>query len=152
MIIGIDPGLGGALAFLSDSLELINLVDMPVMNLRKGRKQVNAVQLAKEIKSVFTEGVCYLESVSSMPKQGVSSVFSFGMSYGIVQGVLGALQIPIILVTPTSWKKRANLLGKDKEASLTLAQQLYPQASLARKKDHGRAEAILIARFGGDRR
>ena len=83
-----------------------------------------------------------------MPGQGVASMFNFGMGYGIIQGVVSALGIPYELVTPQSWKKRAGLIGKDKDNARTMAQQLYPDAPLGRKKDIGRADALLIARFG----
>src|SRR5690606_16808140 len=91
----------------------------------------------------------YVERVSAMPGQGVSSMFNFGMGYGVIQGVLASLGIPYTLVTPQTWKKRAGLAGKDKDNARTLAQQLCPEAPLGRKKDIGRADAILIARFGG---
>jgi crossover junction endodeoxyribonuclease RuvC len=149
MRIGIDPGVSGAIAILDS--ESVTTFDMPTMT--SGKKQmVNAAELAKLLESYRRQregGVCiYLEQVSAMPGQGVSSMFNFGVSFGIVQGITGALQIPMILVTPQSWKKRAGLLKKDKDAARTLAQQLYPAAPLGRKKDIGRADAILIARFG----
>jgi crossover junction endodeoxyribonuclease RuvC len=75
-------------------------------------------------------------------------MFSFGVSYGVVQGVLASLFIPYILVRPAEWKKRAGLIGAEKDKARTIAQQLYPQAELARKRDVGRADAILIARHG----
>src|SRR5690606_2041087 len=90
----------------------------------------------------------YVEKVGAMPGQGVSSMFNFGMGVGVLQGVLAACGIPYFLVTPQSWKKRASLSGKDKDMARTMAQQLYPSASLGRKKDIGRADAMLIARYG----
>ena len=146
MKIGIDPGISGAIAMLNDDDSLINVYDMPVMAGTGKRQQVNASELAKLLS--HSHGTSYLERVSAMPKQGVSSMFSFGTSYGIVLGVLAALQIPIVLVTPQRWKKTAGLTGKEKDMARTLAQQLYPEAELGRKKDIGRADAILIARFG----
>jgi len=85
-----------------------------------------------------------------MPGQGVSSVFSFGKSAGIIEGILAAEKIPMVLVTPQKWKKRAGIIGKEKDAARTLALQLYPQIAshLDRKKDVGRADALLIAHFG----
>ena len=155
--IGIDPGVSGAIAFLYDDLELRHVYDMPVMNLSAKKQQVNASEMGK----LFTEllwhdegtdhgryATAYVEQVHSMPGQGVSAMFNFGTGYGVIQGVLGALQIPMVLVSPAVWKKRAGLTGKEKDASRTLAQQLYPAAPLGRKKDIGRADAILIARFG----
>ncbi len=145
--IGIDPGLKGAIALLKDD-ELLAVYDMPVMAGTGKRQQVNAAELSR-ILSGYEISVAYLERVSAMPKQGVSSMFSFGTSYGIVIGVLATLSIPMVLVSPQSWKAKAGIRGKDKDYARTLAQQLYPSAELGRKKDIGRADAILIARFGG---
>lgn len=149
--LGIDPGLSGAVAALSeDDMRLISIMDMPTMSNGK-RKQVNPYELNRMMPRPG-EGLritAYLEQVSSMPRQGVASMFSFGVSYGIIQGVLASLGIPVTLVTPVKWKRRAGLIGKDKELSRTLAQRLYPRAELGKKKDVGKAEAILIARFGG---
>lgn len=150
--IGIDPGLSGALVQLRNSdMAVCDVADMPVMALTGKRNQVNAAELAKILRPWAEDGVtaAYLEQVGAMPGQGVSSMFGFGTSYGIVQGVLAALQIPMVLVTPQGWKKRAGIPpGSDKDKARTLAQQLYPEAPLGRKKDIGRADAILIARFG----
>ncbi len=156
MKVGIDPGLHGALALLKDNAQLVTVLDMPVMARGKGkREQVNAAELAK-ILSPWRQGhvgteyiTAYLERAASMPKQGVASMFSFGVSYGMALGVLAALGIPVVLVAPATWKGAAGLSKKPKDAARTLAQQLYPDASLGRKKDCGRADAILIARFGG---
>jgi crossover junction endodeoxyribonuclease RuvC len=152
MIIGIDPGISGALAFLDDKFCLLVCVDMPTMILNKSKNQVNAAELASIISSFSSSSgtIAHLERVAAMPGQGVVSMFNFGMAYGVVQGILGALRIPVILVSPVVWKKRAGLQGKDKDMARTVAQHLYPGASLARKKDIGKADAILIARFGGD--
>jgi len=147
MIVGLDPGISGAIAFLKDNLEFIAVFDMPTMPLSKSKNQVNAAALAKIIRLHPWPMTAYLEAVSAMPKQGVSSMFSFGTSYGIVQGVLAALDIPTVLIRPQVWKVRAGLRGADKDMARTLAQRLYPMAELSRKKDIGRADAILIARF-----
>ena len=146
MKIGIDPGISGAIAILQDDDSLINVYDMPIMAGTGKRQQVNASELVKILSQA--NGISYVERVSAMPGQGVSSMFSFGTSYGIVLGVLAALQIPVVLVTPQRWKKIAGLTGKEKDMARTLAQQLYPEAALGRKRDIGRADAILIARFG----
>ena len=149
MIIGIDPGLQGAIAVLGDNLGLFAVYDMPVMALSKGKNQVNAAGLATILREVLVPTVAYLEQVSAMPGQGVSGMFSFGTSYGIVQGVLAALRIPMVLVRPQAWKARAGLTGKDKDLARTLAIRLYPSAELSLKKHIGRADSILIARYGG---
>lgn len=150
--IGIDPGISGAVAILDSNLSLVTVYDMPTMPLSKGKNQVNAAALASKLKEstlvLRGDTTAYLEAVHSMPEQGVSSSFNFGVSYGVIQGVLAALNIPVVPVTPQTWKKRAGLVGKDKDHARTVAQQLYPQAPLERKRDIGRADAILIARFG----
>ena len=153
MRVGIDVGISGAIAFLNDDLSLVGVFDMPVMVLSAKKQQVNATELGKLFRfwlyDVPVENVtAYVEQVHSMPGQGVSAMFNFGTGYGVIQGVLGALQIPMVLVSPAVWKRRAGLTGKPKDASRTLAQQLYPAAPLGRKKDVGRADSILIARFG----
>jgi crossover junction endodeoxyribonuclease RuvC len=149
---GIDPGIEGALAWLREDFRLCDVVDMPVMMMSKTRRQVNAAELAKTLRSWKSESegglIAYLEYVASRPGAGVSGMFSFGVSYGIVQGILGALQIPMVLVTPAQWKKRAGLVGQPKDMARTLAQRFYPEWDLSRKKDIGQADAILIARFG----
>jgi len=147
--IGCDPGISGALALLDDNLALLDVLDMPTMALSKTKRQVNAAELAK-ILSKWKGATAYVEKVSAYPGQGVTAMFNFGMSYGTLLGVLAALQIPVVLVSPQSWKKKAGILGKEKDISRTKAQQLYPEADLARKKDCDRADSILIARFGGD--
>ncbi len=153
MRLGIDPGIGGALAWLNRNLEFVHVEDMPVMASTGKRNAVNAAELSKML--IRWRGVCqdepiiaYLEQVSAMPGQGVSSMFSFGTSYGIVQGVLAALQIPLILVTPVQWKRRAGLIGAEKDKARAIAQQLFPGVELSRKRDIGRADALLIARYG----
>lgn len=152
MRIGIDPGVGGAIALLNQQNQFLAVQDMPVMIITGKRQTVNAAALSK-ILTAWVEGIkepviCYLEQVSAMPGQGVSSMFSFGVSYGVVQGVLSALNIPFVLVTPQAWKKRAGLIHAEKDKARTTAQQLFPSADLSRKKDTGRADALLIARFG----
>jgi crossover junction endodeoxyribonuclease RuvC len=159
MKIGIDPGITGAIAVLKDDLTSWSpnfpypgLYDMPVMAMGK-HQQVNTAELAKILSGIAhkvdaVETTVYLEQVNAMPGQGVVSMFNFGMSYGAVLGVCGALMFPVVMVRPNAWKKTANLIGKPKEAARTLAQQLYPELDLSLKKHVGRADALLIARFG----
>ena len=150
MKIGIDPGNTGAIAILDAQDSVLSLFDMPCMALGKSDKQqVNPAELARILKSNWTvDAVVYLERVSSMPGQGVVSMFNFGMGFGIIQGVCAAISLPVHLVAPNVWKRKAGLIGSEKDAARTLAQQLYPEAMLGRQKDIGRADAILIARFG----
>lgn len=159
MIIGIDPGVTGAIAVLRSVREQqlkggieaeLTLYDMPLFTV--GTKQQTNPYVLSNILNEFRRSTAnvtvYLEQVSAMPGQGVSSMFNFGVSFGIIQGVLAGLGLPVVMVTPGAWKKRAKLIGKAKDEARTLAQRLYPAVNLSRKKDVGRADAILIARFG----
>jgi crossover junction endodeoxyribonuclease RuvC len=151
MRIGVDVGNTGALALLNDKSDVLAVVDMPIMALGKNKHQVNAVELARTIErwtGLYQGIVVYLEDVHTMPNQGVASSGNFMFGKGVIVGVVATLRLPMILVTPQSWKKRAGLIGKDKDYARTLAQQLYPTADLGRKKDIGRADALLIARYG----
>ena len=151
ILLGIDPGLSGALALYDTSEQTVEVIDMPVLELvRNGKKkgEVSAQALAnllagRGIKAAF------LERVNAMPGQGVTSVFSFGRSTGIVEGILAAYDIPTTLVTPQAWQKAVGQrAGKD--GSRERAMQLFPaQADLfQRKKDDGRSDAALIAYYG----
>lgn len=156
VIVGIDPGVTGAIALLDSSGTGggIAVYDMPTM--LRGRtskkQQVNAAELARIVRDCAPD-LAVVEQVNAMPRvgakagMGAASAFNFGHSFGVVCGVLAALGIETHYVTPQVWKKRAGLKGSDKEASRMRAVALWPQASLARKKDSGRAEALLIARF-----
>jgi crossover junction endodeoxyribonuclease RuvC len=152
MKIGIDPGVSGAIALLNSKGECLHVEDMPTMILNGKKQQVNAVELARMLERWHNLSkeplVAFLEAVSAMPGQGVSSMFNFGMGYGIVQGVLATQRIPFVLVRPQQWKKRAGLIGAEKDKARTIAQQLFPSVDLSRKKDIGRADAILIAKYG----
>ena len=152
ILIGIDPGITGAFAVLNaDTLELVMVEDMPVLQ-EKNKKRINAHQLIGLLNRWSTAQyhvrMIYLEKVHAMPKQGVTSMFSMGRSVGIIEGSLGALAKPLTYITPHTWKKRAGLIRTHKDQSRTRALELYPEAPLSRKKDHNRADAILIARYG----
>lgn len=151
MILGIDPGLSGAVAFLDVLNESIVVMDMPTVELQrngKTKREVSPVLLADMIAG---KGVtqAFVERVSAMPGQGVSSMFSFGRSLGVVEGVLAAYEIPTTLVTPQAWQKGMGVRS-GKDGSRERVMQLFPNYSelFARKKDDGRAEAVLIAKFG----
>lgn len=149
--IGIDPGLSGAIVVLEDDLPT-EWYRMPTMKTGSANR-VNAAALASIIRrTIFDdeETRAYVELVSSMPGQGVASMFSFGHSAGVIQGVLGAYKMPVKMVTPQSWKKRAGLIGKDKEAARTLAIQMWPNWRDLDKKGAGQAfaDAAFIALFG----
>ena len=147
--IGIDPGLTGALAFVRAG-HVLTCLDMPVETGAGNRRRVSAARLAHLLREqVERHGPCVaaLEAVAARPGQGVSSVFSFGRSLGVLEGVLAACAIPVAYYQPTAWKRALGLLGRPKDASLTRALELFPTAApwLMRKKDHGRADAILLA-------
>lgn len=162
--IGIDPGLTGALAlFAPGDDRVLALDDMPVSQKLSGKgQQVNAPGVRRLLESYVARArggpvSVLVERVAAMPgegkrKMGATSAFSFGFGAGIVEGVVCALGLPYAYVYPQTWKSRAGLLRKPKEAALTLAQQLYPDVGhmLTRKRDVGRADAILIARFGAE--
>ncbi len=150
MILGIDPGATGAIAFLwPDDFYMID--DLPIVD-----GIVNSSGLLTLLKKTrfpyipqtVTFHHAFVERAQSMPKQGIASTFKYGVGYGAILGVLAALQIPYTLVSPQKWKKVFGLIGKDKEASRALAIQWYPKAELHLKKHHGRSEALLIARWG----
>lgn len=152
MIIGIDPGKLGAIAILHDDLSYGNVFDIPTIATQNEKLQVNPYELAKILLSVEPVKMVYVESVHAMPDQGVVSMFNFGFSYGIAVGVCAGLFLPMRYIRPGVWKKKAGIPTgkKNKDYARTIAQQLYPEAPLAQKKDIGRAEALLIARYGGE--
>ena len=142
-IMGVDPGVSGAVAFYFPAHpKRIAVYDMPSIG-----KEVNCPMLT-EIIHQYAPEVAYVEAVHAMPKQGVSSSFNFGMSYGMARGVISACGVPTKLITPTKWKKEFNLTS-DKDQSRRLAILFWPEAGkFDRKKDDGRAEAALIALYG----
>lgn len=146
VIMGIDPGLSGAIAFyFQNEPTRVAVEDMPLAD-----GNISAALLADRIVT-FGPTYAVIESVSAMPGQGVVSMFNFGKAFGQAIGVIGALNIPLHFVTPRKWKAAYNL-GSDKEECRAKALMLFPScaASFARKKDHGRAEAALIAKYGSD--
>jgi crossover junction endodeoxyribonuclease RuvC len=143
-ILGIDPGLSGAVAFyFPEAPDRVIAEDMPV-----AAGMVDCATLAARIRQM-APGLAIIERVASMPKQGVSSTFKFGTAYGAVVGVLAALEIRTSLVTPQVWKKHFRLDDdKDKGRALALRTFAKTPEHFARKKDHGRAEAALLALYG----
>ena len=154
LIIGIDPGITGSICFFQDG-KIIDVVEMPNMTEgKKNKKQVNGPQIFYEIslriKSLKKEEIkVVIEQVSAMPGQGVTSMFNFGQSFGILKGICSAMQLPMYFVRPTKWKKYFNLINSEKDASRTRAIEIFPYFSgqLSRKKDSNKADAILIASF-----
>lgn len=154
-IIGIDPGVSGAVAVLTESGRFVSVFDVPTVaaNKSSNRQQVSPIDLANLIRSQLVNApadvVAVTENVAAMPGQGVSSMFAFGKSYGIILGVLAALGISTHIVTPAKWKGFYSL-GKEKDQSRELAQRMWPDAPLGLKRHHGRAEALLLAKFYAD--
>ncbi len=145
--IGIDPGLSGAIALLRNG-EYAEVWDMPTMGRGSGNKQqINAAEVGKLLRNC-PPCTAYVELVGAMPGQGVSSMFNFGKAAGAVLGALGALQFPVVEVTPQRWKRAFDLIGKEKDLARTAAQQLMPAAPLSLKKHCGRADALLLALYG----
>ena len=150
--VGIDPGQTGALAVLNGG-KITAILDMPTSARLHGKGlQVDGYTLSTWLleETAGHNVQVLLEAVSAMPGQGVASMFRFGESLGVILGVCAALQLPIQWIRPVDWKRKAGLIGKDKDASRTLAIQRHPEVSdmLTRKKDSGRADAICIACFG----
>lgn len=151
LVVGIDPGLTGALALL-DGERCMELEDMPVADGRVSAPILGDLLLGWG-EAYGHEMRVILEDVAARPGQGVSSMFKFGRCVGAVEGVVGSLTLPLVYVTPARWKRSAGLTGREKDASRRKALELWPERhrQLARKKDNGRAEALLIARFGAVR-
>ena len=154
LIIGIDPGISGSICFLEDG-KILDVIEMPIMNEgKKNKKQVNGSQIYNEIlKRINTQEKknirVIIEQVSAMPGQGVTSMFNFGQSFGILKGICSAMQLPMFFVRPAKWKKYFNLINSEKDASRTRAIEIFPYFStqLSKKKDANKADAILIASF-----
>jgi crossover junction endodeoxyribonuclease RuvC len=187
VIVGIDVGVGGAVAVLpakfkmsfqfSDSRQRARdlladhlgepqrrggqdafVEDMPTVprtsQKKTNKREIDAANLAKLIRGIrqtYLVRMIFVELATPRPRDGSMQGFAFGTSYGKILGVLGTLEVPYEIVSPVTWKRRAKLLKTDKEVSRKKAIELFPRLSnrLTRKKDHGRAEALLIAYYGG---
>lgn len=155
-VIGIDPGLSGAIAVVTDdSYFVFDPITLEVKSGKKIRHRYNVAAMVAVFKGfILNYGCCeaWLEDVHAMPGQGVSSMFSMGRGLGTYEGIITALGIPLNFVTPQAWKKCMLAgQGKEKDASVYKAQQLFPNAELVTKRGRaldGRAEALLIAEFG----
>jgi len=157
IIFGIDPGVSGPISILENK-KVIEVFDMPTMiDGKKNKKQVNGSQVTNIIKERLNkdkdkEIIVVVEHVNAMPGQGVTSMFNFGQSFGVIKGICSALSLPVYFVRPTKWKKHFNLIKTNKDASRTKVIEVYPEISskLSRKKDSNKADAILIARYFND--
>ena len=154
LIIGIDPGITGSICFFENG-KILDVIEMPNMaEGKKNKKQVNGSQIFNEISERIKKldknnARVVIEQVSAMPGQGVTSMFNFGQSFGILKGICSAMQIPMYFVRPAKWKKYFNLINAEKDASRTRAIEIFPYFSsqLSKKKDSNKADAILIASF-----
>jgi crossover junction endodeoxyribonuclease RuvC len=154
LIIGIDPGITGSICFFEDG-KIIDVVEMPNMaEGKKNKRQVNGAQIyheiSKRIKNLEKKDIkVIIEQVAAMPGQGVTSMFNFGQSFGVLKGICAAMQISMYFVRPAKWKKYFNLINSEKDASRTKAIEIFPHfsAQLSRKKDSNKADAILISSF-----
>ena len=154
LIIGIDPGISGAICFLKNG-KIVDAIEMPSMaEGKKNKRQVNGSQIFNEIslriKDFNKEDIkVVIEQVSAMPGQGVTSMFNFGQSFGVLKGICSAMQLSMYFVRPAKWKKYFGLIKTEKDASRTKVIEIFPYISsqLSRKKDSNKADAVLIASF-----
>ena len=154
LIIGIDPGISGAICFFEDG-QVKEIIDMPVMaEGKKNKRQINGPQTYNEIlkrinKFHKKDIIVVIEQVSAMPGQGVTSMFNFGQSFGVLKGICSAMQLSMFFIRPAKWKKYFGLIKTEKDASRTKVIEIFPYISseLSRKKDSNKADAVLIASF-----
>ena len=154
LIIGIDPGISGAICFFQNG-EIIDVIDMPSMaDGKKNKRQINSQQVFNEVSERIInipkkEIIVVIEQVSAMPGQGVTSMFNFGQSFGVLKGICSAMQLSMYFVRPAKWKKYYGLIKTEKDASRTKVIEIFPYISnkLSKKKDSNKADAILIANF-----
>ena len=154
LIIGIDPGISGAISFFEEGY-IKEVIEMPTMaEGKKNKKQINGPQIYNEISKRISEigkknVIVVIEQVSAMPGQGVTSMFNFGQSFGVLKGICSAMQLSMQFVRPTKWKKYFGLIKAEKDASRTKVIEIFPYISseLSRKKDSNKADAILIASY-----
>ncbi len=154
LIIGIDPGISGAICFFENG-QVKEIINMPVMaDGKKNKRQINGPQtyneILRRIKNYPKKDITVvIEQVSAMPGQGVTSMFNFGQSFGVIKGICSAMQLSIFFIRPAKWKKYFGLIKTEKDASRTKVIEIFPYISseLSRKKDSNKADAVLIASF-----
>jgi len=152
IIIGIDPGVSGAICVLKEG-KILEVYEMPTMiDGKKNKRQVNGAEVTNiflnELNNKYKAKVV-VEHVTAMPGQGVTSMFNFGQSFGVLKGICAALKLPIYFVRPVKWKKHFNLIKTNKDASRTKVIEIFPYISskISRKKDSNKADSILIAKY-----
>jgi len=153
--IGIDPGLSGAIAFLDVEKGHLSVVDMPIFEVQRNgkvKREVSPHGVAAVLSLSQNVSAVVLERVGAMPGQGVTSVFSFGRSVGVIEGVLAAEHLAVSIVTPQAWQKAAGVRG-GKDGARQRACELFPNYAglFARKKDDGRADAACMAWYAATR-
>jgi len=147
--LGVDPGIRGGLAIVEiidgTSPQLVDAIDIPVAGVG-AKERVDVLAIHTWIEAHPPEHA-FIERAQAMPKQGASSGFKYGRATGAIEAVLACCEIPLTIIEPTAWKKFHGLRGGEKELSRLRALMLFPTAHtlLAHKKDHGKAEAALIA-------
>ena len=153
IIFGIDPGVSGAICVLNKK-KIVEVYEMPTMiDGKKNKRQVNGAEVTniflKELSYEKKEAKVVVEQVNAMPGQGVTSMFNFGQSFGVIKGVCAALRLPVYFVRPVKWKKYFNLIKTNKDASRTKVIEIFPNISskISRKKDSNKADSILIAKY-----
>ncbi len=152
IIIGIDPGISGAICVLKNG-KIKELYEMPTMiDGKKNKRQVNGAEITNIFQNETNnnqEIKVVIEHVTAMPGQGVTSMFNFGQSFGVLKGICAALKIPVFFIRPVKWKKYFNLINTNKDASRTKVIETFPYISskISKKKDSNKADAILIAQF-----
>ena len=152
IVLGIDPGAGGALAFFNIEKGILDIVDMPIVEVLRGKKikrEISAAMLSALVRA-RSPTIAFVERVGAMPGQGVSSMFQFGRGVGTIEGVLAALEIPTHYASPQAWQKEMGVRGGSKDASRARAAELFPAyaSQFARVKDDGRSDAALISCYG----
>lgn len=154
-VIGIDPGLSGAISFYRYSMHnysYIKVFDLPTVEKpgkAKIKKKINSTRLSYLIKeNIGKENFAFIENVATMSNQGVASNGSLMHTLGVLEGVMAGLDIPYELIAPMKWKKFYQLIKEDKKKSLNTARTLFSELDLKLEKHHNRAEAALIAYFG----
>ena len=151
--IGIDPGKTGAIAIIHGNNK-ITIKDMPLTP----EERIDGKLLVSILKNAVSNSICFLERSQAMPKQGVVSMFKYGITYGIILASLQISDIAFQEIQPQRWKKEFNLIKKEKEESANVAMQLFPDYSNSfrkpQKRDpnkyiylHGRSDALLIAEY-----
>lgn len=147
-ILGVDPGHTGAIALLDTVFMSVRVFDMPTGKAgANGRTVLMDGLLARHVEALGEVDMAVIEDVHSMPTDGSASAFKFGTAFGVIRGIVAAKNIPVTFIAPNKWKTMLGLAGKEKDASRGKAIELFPRDAnlFARKKDHGRADAVLIA-------